>query len=162
MKVSGEAKSATAKLAELESKLDEYDEKIGLTIQPRISQYLNIDQEQMKKMSVEELEEAAFDLANYGIYLQKEMNKHVSRVSWANSNINAIIARECNNVKGYSFEERKLSIIHNNEHALKLEEIRIREQACLDRMNFMNRRIDVLAERFSKLQESKQRRNKYG
>lgn len=160
--MSGEAKSAIAKLADLEKNLDEYEEKIGLAIQPRVTQYLNVSHEQMKAMSVEELEEAAFDLANYGIYLQKEMNKHTSRVNWANSNINAVVAREHNNVKGYSFEERKLSIVHGNEHTVKLEEIRVREQACIDRLNFMNRRVDVLAERFSKLQESKQRRNRYG
>lgn len=160
--MSGEGKSATAKLVELEAELDQYEEKIGLVIQPRISTYLNITQEQMKAMSVEELEEAAFDLANYGIFLQKEMNKHTSRINWATSNMNPIIARECNNVKAYSFEERKLSIIHNNEHTVKLEGIRVKSQLCYDRLNFMNRRVDVLAERFSKLHESKQRRNKYG
>lgn len=160
--MSGEAKSAAAKLTELETELDQYEEKIGLIVQPRVSTYLNVTQEQMKAMSVEELEEAAFDLANYGIYLQKEMNKHVSRIGWANSNMNPIIARESSNQKGYSYEERKLAIIHSNEHTIKLEAIRVKSQLCYDRLNFMNRRVDVLAERFSKLQESKQRRNRYG
>ena len=71
--MSGEAKSATAKLSEVEAEFDQYEEKIGLVIQPRISKYLNTTHEQMQAMSVEELEEAAFDIANYGIYLQKEM-----------------------------------------------------------------------------------------
>lgn len=160
--MSGEVKSVAAKLTELESELEQYEEKIGLTIQPRISKYLNVTHEEMQKMSVEELEEAAFDVANYGIYLQKEMNKHTSRIGWATSNMNPIIARECNNVKGYSYEERKLAIIHNNEHTIKLEGIRVKSQLCYDRLNFMNRRIDFLSEKFSKLHDSKQRRNKYG
>ena len=160
--MSGEEKSVIVKLDELESGLDKYEEKIGLVVQPRISQYLNVTNEQMKKMSVEELDEAAFDLANYGIYFQKEYNKHVSRVNWAEANIRAIVAKELGNVKAYSPEERKAAVVNYNEHAAKLESVRIREQACVDRLNFINRRIDVLADRFSHLKESKQRRNKYG
>lgn len=160
--MSGEAKSAKAKLTDLETDLDKYEEKLGLIINPRVPKYLNTTHAQMQGMSVEELEEAAFDLANYGAYLQKEMNKHTSRVNWAVANINPIVAKECNNVKAYSYEERRLMVIYGNEHTMKLEEIRMKSQACLDRLNFMNRRIDILADKFSKLHDSKQRRNKYG
>jgi hypothetical protein len=159
--VSGEIKSAKDKLSEFETKLDQHEEKIGLIIKPRISNYLNVTNEEMRKMSKEELDEAAFDLANYGLYLQKEINKHQARVSYAEKEIRIILARECSNYKAYSFEERKLMAIQGNEHASKLEEIRCQEQILLDRLNFMNRRIDVLADRFASYGESK-RRNKYG
>lgn len=160
--MSGEGKSAAAKLDELEDKLDKYEEKIGLVITPRISKYLNIEREQMQKMSVEELEEAAFDLANYGIFFQKEYNKHMSRVNWAEANLRLVVAKEANNVKAYSPDERKAAVILSNEHAYKLEQIRVNEQACVDRLNFINRRIDLLSEQFAKIKEGRQRRNKYG
>lgn len=156
----GVVKSARDKLAELEERLDSYEKKVGLVIAPRESKYLNISLEEIKAMSAEELDEAAFDLGAYSLFLQKEINKHSTRVNWATANQKKIIAHECNNVRAPSFEERKLIIIDSNEGAAKLELIRIESQAVVDRFSFINHRIDFLAERVSRLKDTK-RRNKY-
>lgn len=162
--MSGEVKSAADKLAELEEALDKYESKLGLP--PRREsliqcKYIDMEEDQIRAMLPEDLETAASVLADYGLHLQRAINKQFGRVGWAESNIRKIVAKECNNVRAPSYEERRLLVIHGNEYASALDKIREQAQAALDRLNFLNRRVEFKAERLSKLSETK-RRNKYG
>lgn len=136
-----------------ETGLEKYEKEIGLTdFKP-----LHISDQQIKSMSPEEMDENAVLLANFSVHIQKQININTSRINWAESRLGQIIAKQCSNVKAYSYEERRLIIIHNNEHAIKLNEILEICRSRLDRISFIIQRCEFLSNKLS--QSSYTKRN---
>lgn len=160
--MSGEHKSAKDKVFELEKELDEYEVKLGLPSRfNRTCDHLTMTNDDAERLIPDQANEIACDLSSYAIHIQREINKHTSRISVADANIKRIVAEECNNVRAPSYEERKNIIIATNEVAQEYEKIRLKSQLIIDRLSYLPTRISYLADKLSETANGK-RRSKNG
>jgi hypothetical protein len=131
-----------------DSNLYNYEEKVGLPHLPtekEACQWLDLTGEDVSKMSPDECQEAAADLASYGFYIQRVLSKENGILRWLNSRINLSIASELNNYTGYySHEQRRAVAIVNNLYAKELEEFRINSQLKVDMLEGLTFQINQL------------------
>lgn len=117
---------------------------------------LNMTPSLLRKMSAVDCAEAAFCLGQYAHRVQQAINREQGRVTWAAESVKRIIAKKVNNYKGYSFEERKLQAVNDDDAARKLEQIRVRAQLRIDRVSYLAARADGMAKTLLSLKNAKQ------
>lgn len=155
--MSGENKSVKDKFEEIENYLNKYEENLGLNSK----KYLVLTDEQISRLMPCELDEYSADLANFGVFLQKEINKQTSKITFADSNIKRIVALEGNNYKTWSYEERKNLVIQGNESAKEYEKFRVYSQMKLDRLAYLPTKLSILGDKLERMANGKRSKN-YG
>ncbi len=156
----GEVNYAKQKLEKVNKALDEYEQGKGLTkCQPHneADRYVNMKQEEIRKLTPEELGEAAVLLAQFSYHIQRALNEETSRVAWAEDEVKRAISGEVNQYQGSSYEERKLLAIKENEYARKMDYIRSYAKARADRLGYLSSKMEFLARMFSDLRQTKKR-----
>lgn len=93
----------------------------------------------------------------YSAFLQKEVNRHSSRLKWANHNLNIIIGKVYNNYgdKWVKFDERKMLIINDNEVAKSLNKIILDSSLRLEELAFISTRVGTMSTILVELQKTK-------
>jgi hypothetical protein len=140
-----EENEGLARLERIERDLETYGQKIGLKIPDKsvskIEEYLSMSGETVRKLHPIELAEIGLNISSYLVFFQKEYNRHKVRYDWAYAEINRVIAEEFKNVVAYNYEERKYQAISSLDYATRLEKIRVKSQAALNYMNFIDIRL---------------------
>jgi hypothetical protein len=156
-------KTADERLAELDRILDEYELRLGvpaLTGEDEVTtearRVLDLPPSELRKMSAIDCGVAAHVMEQFGRRVQQAVNREQARVTWADRSINRIIAKKVNNYKGYSFEERKLQAINDDDAASKLDEIRVKAQLRIDRISYLAARASGQAKTLLSIKNSKQ------
>lgn len=155
-----ESQTIDARLKKIDEILETYEGKLGLgRIGPpsEIDKYLNLDRQGLAKLTAEECGDAAYILTRFAHYIQRELNKETSRITWANDLLPIMIANEVGKYKGYSYEERKYQAIKNNSAALKLHQIKSYAQQRRDRLEYQAMYVENTARRLDSLQQTKRR-----
>ncbi len=138
------------KLAEVETKLAQFEEENGLPpLKKSLSSrkdYTELTYEEIQQMSAEELENASIILVNLANYLQRKINLYTSRCRWATNLLDLVIAQEGEPHKFCSFAERKGRVILGNEYANRLNNVIINSQLRIDRLNFLPSGIKKVGE----------------
>lgn len=153
----GETKStAEQKLAELEKVLDSYENDLGLKIaaSPDVEKYLNISQDELKCLSPEECGEAAFLLAQEALFIQKEINKHKTRLDWAKFHIDRVIAPLIGQYDKFTPNKKELAI-KNDAYASKLNVLLARATHCINRLSYLPGQMRFMAETLIEYQRTK-------
>jgi hypothetical protein len=137
---------ASQKLESRQSDMQKFESNIGLykfPAQIQECEQLTLTGEDIKMFTAEQCDEAAMDLANYSMYIQRVFNKEKSIVRWLEAKINLTIASELNSYEGYySHEQRRYVAIVNNSYAKELEEFRINSQMKVDMLDGLNYQIN--------------------
>ena len=144
-------KNAKESLEIVDSALAEYEAKIGISaikFNDKVEKYLSYPAEQIRKLTVEEREEASIMLAQYAIYIQKQYNDNISKANWAEDMLKLKLADEISSYKAPSYEERRLLAIRHNEYLTKLEKIRSYANNRAQRLNFIASRVEYLSRTF--------------
>lgn len=138
-------------LIELEKTLDDYDHKFLLHkihINSEIEKILELREEQLKILPKELCFTYGFLLCEFGLAIQKEQNRNLSKKKWAEHNLNIVIGREGNNYgdKYTKYEIRRAMIIVDNEYAKLLNNVIIQSDLYIEELNFLSTRISMLGE----------------
>lgn len=127
------------RIEQLRNDLHAYKQRLGLgslVLTNDVDQYLNWTQDQLKKLSKEELLEAAALIYPITTYIQLEINKNVAVVKWCEKYLNYLFAQQYNQVgdKYTPAEIRRNIFIKNDEVAKELNKIIGETQSYIDQM----------------------------
>lgn len=151
--------TVSERLAEIDKVLDGYEEQRGLKpsiAKQKVSDYLDLSEDQLDKFTASECGNAAYMLSGFALHIQREINKEVSRVTWADTNLSILLADKLSKYHGVSYEERKNQAIKDNDYAMKLYKIKVYAQQRADRLSYLPSRIEYVA---SKLTDSQKRKS---
>lgn len=157
-----ELENAASTLKRIDVALEEYEKGCGLpkiTMHSEAEQYLNMNHDDIQRLSAEYCGEAAVVLAQYGLHLQRHYNSELARITWAEDSIRRTITENINQVKGASFEERKMQATKQNEYAFKLDQIKTWAKCRADKLSYLSSKVEFLARTFLDLQQTKRRQN---
>lgn len=158
-----ESKKLTVKeqLAAFEKSLDEYEGRISLLFpkcQPIvIEQALNLTDSDIAMMDEEECGIKAHALAQYSLYLQKELNRNNIRINWAKEKLNALLGQKYDSYGDkYTKYEAKLAMLcADNAYAAELNNIVLHAQARTTAINNVTMHISLICSTLTGLQNSK-------
>lgn len=147
------------RLVEIDKLLDEYANKIGIGVltNPEISQYLNLSQTELKRLSSEELGEISSQIYRLSSYIQVELGKHTAKLNWCNKYLDYIVSNEIEQVgtKYTPYNIRKLLVIKQNDVAQKLNKLTSEISLYVDELNNMPYSLRAYAMSLEKLQQTK-------
>lgn len=141
-----------------EEGLDRFEAQVGLgkarsssSMDDEIDNLLNLEPEQIRRMSTIECAESAYILDEFAFHLQRALNKNQSLANWAEARINRIIAPLLSTMPGYSPSERNQQAVYSNDAARETQTIRISAQLKADRLSYLAGRVSSLATRMGDL-----------
>lgn len=146
------------KIADLKKRLSDYENNVGIRTREdnkSAEQYLVLTKEQLQKMTAEECGYIAYELVQFSIHVQKNINKELAIVNFCRENIKRTIANDLPQIKAYHFEEKKMLAIRHNSHADILHKIEIQAQARVDTLSFITDKIKLLVEVLKNIQYTK-------
>lgn len=148
-------------LNELEVLLDSYETKANIPVvkhDESVDYYMNLTREEMRRLTPEDLAEGYYILGKYSYYITKLTNKHVAVANWCASQITGVISKSIQDYQ-WSFDEKKMCAIRDNEVATKLEKVRVLAQAHVDRLAYLANSIKFVASSLDSLKYVKMQHN---
>ncbi len=130
-------------ISKVESLLEEYTEEKLLLKKVKLPEDARIDMttDQLARMDIDQINDWRFEMAQYLLYLQKEINKHKSRSNWAAGALRTYISKKAVDCDGFLFEQKKANAMKNDNYAEKLDKLALKSQAALDRLEFLPNKI---------------------
>lgn len=149
------------KLVEIEKSINEYTNAFGIFNQElsleEIKQYLAMDRKSLRSLSEEDCGEISWVLGQTALSIQKEINKQTAITKWLEAQINKTIAKQLNNYKAYSYEERKLCAINDNEYTTKASQLKVRAEMRISSLQYMSQEIKNLSSSILSIKDTKRR-----
>ncbi len=127
-------------IEQIDKSLEEYEKNCGIPntgANEEIEKYFNLSRTQLQKLSADECGEMAYMLAQYNFHLQKCSNTETSRRNWAEDMLKKMTISKVGDYRGYSYEERRLAAIADNEATVKLDKVRIWANMRIDKLNYL-------------------------
>jgi hypothetical protein len=152
--------SVDEKIVEINRVLDEYMQWLSLDPkrqEPHISEYWDIDREELEKWSDEDCDIAGVELCNHALFVQQHLNRHTAIFNWADENINIMLAKDLDQYTGFGYKEKLYKAVNDNSAAKKLFSVKVLAKQKIDELSFVANRIDSYAKSFQSLKGSKQR-----
>jgi len=157
MKMSGEAVSSvsTAKvnMDAVVAQLDQYEDSLGLEIaaespvpQSELTQYLEMNRDELSKLDPEDCNEIAYRLGQYSFYLQRQSNKEKARELWAKAEIDRCVHDKLNDYKQFGNEYRILSIAKENTYVESLVKIQNKAKQRSARLEYIGGSVKNLSD----------------
>lgn len=148
-----------ARMQKLESMLDEYEGKIGLSqFQEQgdnsVKKYLSMTREQMEKLSPIDCAEIAITLGGFSFYLQRCYNRETARVDWASNVLKQIISGKEQQFRG-SWESQFSQAINNDDYASSLLKLKNYAQQRANRITYLASSCKHMSELYKNLQLAK-------
>jgi hypothetical protein len=109
----------------------------------------------VRKWTAQNCGEAAYCLRQFSFRLQQAFNRESARVKWCNESIDAIIAPILMEYRGYSFDERKVQAVRDNDAAKKFDELRVKASLRMERLLYLSTKVSEMAKTLEALQFSK-------
>lgn len=129
------------------------DEVLGFRVE--VEEILNYTPVQLKSLPPEQCAEDAVVLNQFCYHIQKSQNYYLSRKNWADSVIK--VKANTSNYNSWSYEERKMSAIKDDNFLRKVYDIFLHTQRISDELNFLSSRAESMAKSLINLQHSKER-----
>jgi hypothetical protein len=151
-------------LKELERVLDEYDKKFLLNkilVNPEVDTILGLKQEEIKILPRELCFTYSFMLCSFGGAVQKEHNRQMAKLKWAEHNLNIIVAKEQENYGNQytKYEVRKAMIVADNEYAKALNKVILDSTCQIEELNYLSKTITTLGDILKEYGKSKRNDN---
>jgi hypothetical protein len=142
--------------------LDEYENTLGLGTynnnafqESELNGYLNMTRDELEKTTPEVCGEIAYRLGQFSFFVQRSINREISRVNWADESIKETIADEINSYKGYGYIEKSYQAIKHNEKAQALQKIKKYAQQRSNRLQYLANSIKHLSDIMLSIQKAK-------
>lgn len=148
--------TVSEQLKQFQKKLDEYEREVGLPLiqlgnTNEVEKILQVTRRDLQKLGPQEREEYAFILRQFSFHLQRKTNVEQSVVLTCDETIKRRYAPLIAKSRGYSYEERVLSVLHDDEIFQVVSQIRAYAKARLERLAFLSPKIDGLANTLSNM-----------
>lgn len=129
--------------------LDEYVVKLGLgkMINQEVQAYLNLNKEQLAKMTADECMEAAFLLQREALYVQDEINRNEAQITWSTVRIRKSIAADLHNygTKFTTSEDRAILATKANSYTADLDAKANEARIKIARLNYIPTHLKSIA-----------------
>lgn len=154
--MSGEKElKASDKIAEHIANITDYINSSNTKFSSFREEYLmvaDLPLEQLRKMTQQELFDAAYLLYGYATYIQDEINKNKVALNWCNDQMEKLIALHSDEFGQYTKHDSKKHILaKNNSYASSVEHMRevaeARLQALDGKVFELKRKADILLEK---------------
>lgn len=152
---------AEERLEQLSNDLDDYARSLGFPgklpaeVESEVARLLALTPGQLSRLSAIECSEGAFLLCRFATHLQNALNREQARLRWAEECIRKIIAPHLAQQKGYSFEERKLLAVRDNDAASNIDTLRVKAQLRIERVSYLSNKVENMARSLMALAQSK-------
>jgi len=153
------------KVKKYEEELESIIEKIGISFYKDEAsiEALKLSYQQLRDMDQRECCILAYQLQQYGLYIQSVTNRLNSISYWLNESLNKIVGKYCKNYGGDNgftkFEEKKASIIAENEAADYLMKLLIKSSGKSKELYSISGKIATMASTLIELSKSKRVHN---
>ena len=157
-----ETNLAKERLAQLDSTLDDLLKSYGIPpkTEPNsdVPKLLNLSRLEINKMTAEECSEAAYMVRSFAFNLQKEYNREVTRVQWANAQIDKLVCKEIEQLDKFTkYEQKRALVVNNNTYTYKLQEIVTFASARAQRIQDLADKASDIARAFNEISMSRKR-----
>jgi len=151
---------AKEQLDKLDSVLDEYEYSLGL---PKFNhefhddtakKYLQLSRDQIEKLTPEQCSEAALLLSSLAFHIQRNYNREIARVNWADRTLKITLAGREQAYKG-SWESQFNQAAKEDGYTTKISDIKRYAQQRADRINYLSSSIKNVSDIFINVQKSK-------
>ncbi len=129
-------------LEKIEKMCDQYEDKLHLVKIQLVEVDYNLSQDDLQKMSSQQIYGLCFEMSKYLTALQKEVNRQTGRFNWADRQLSLLMDRESYNQKATYWQERRAQVLINNEAAKKLERMKTQFKMEIDRLSYLPKRIE--------------------
>lgn len=164
--MSVEKTSASDQLNYWDKILDEYEVGLGLPKyeagifnEQELNGYLSMDRNVLEKLSPEDCAQISYRLAQFGLHIQRTINRELARYNWSEESIKETIADEINNYKGYGYIEKSSQAIKHNDKASSLNKIKKYAKQRSDRLSYIASSIKNLSDILLSIQKTKAKQN---
>lgn len=149
------------RMHKIDAVLDEYESSTGIgkyhdafPESESAERYLSMSRDAVEKMDIEECAAAAYILGSLSFHVQRTINREVSRVNWAKSNIKEIICSKSSSYTG-AWSNQDMQATLDNDISRKLHEIEKYAQSRIDRLTYLSNSIKNMSDLFINLQRAK-------
>lgn len=139
--------------------LDKYEESLGFIESNQAFTIINLPFRELNKLTPDLCCEYSILLTQFNFYIQQQINKERSKIFWLEEKIKKIIRSRLNQQKGYSYDERRMAAIAEDNVASQLEDHKIQIQLKLSRIEYLTDKIKNLADKLIELAKFKRRNN---
>ena len=148
------------KLDVVERLLDEYERGLHLDQFSIKEVDFDGDIQKIKTSLPEDIYNILLDWSYYVVGLQKQLNKHKSRFTWAKSNLNILLIRESPKYNGFNYTERRDQALGDNSFALALYKLMDQSEIAINRLEKLVERIDYMKVTAQELLKNKKYKNR--
>lgn len=156
--------TATSKeeIANWDKILDEYENSLGLPNyansnipEDELQNYLMMTRTDLEKLTPVDCAEIGYRLSQYSFYVQRSLNRELSRLNWVEENIRMVISEDINNYKGYGYVEKAYQAIKHNSRAASLQKVKMYAKQRSDRLSYLANSIKNLSDSIINVQKAK-------
>jgi hypothetical protein len=142
------------KMAEVVNKIENQARIFALNrvnIDTTCTTYLTMTEDQLVKLTPEELALGEIRLSSFSLSLQQHVNKAMAIKNWADRSIRLVVAQNYNSFdKFMQYEARKDCTIVNNEYAQKLGQIVSEQQLIIDEFAYLSQAVQHVSDAFGR------------
>lgn len=151
MKMSGQNElTVSSSWEKINTAVQQYLDSIGVNkikYNNEVEQILSYTLDELKKLTPLELEESAYVLAQYALFIQKEFNTHYAKHEWARRNLDNYIGTRAKEYgdKFTKFEEKRGAIIKDSPVAGALDKMIKEASIRVNSLEQISVRINAIA-----------------
>lgn len=142
------------KLAEITAKVEEQTRLFGLErvqVDQSCVSYIKMSEDELGKLTPEELAAAEIKLSAYSFSLQLFLNKALSIKNWAERSLRLIVIDEYHNFdKFMPYDARRDAVIKGNSYAKRLYDVINQHQVVIDEMTYLSQATQHIAGAFGR------------
>lgn len=153
--MSGENDFVDRQMTDIVSKMESLSRNIFIeqvNVNQNAEAYLTMPQEGLEKMTADELGVGEAVLAQYGLAVQRKINRAKVLRNWAVKCLDKMIAKRYDAFdKFMKHEIRRMSITYDNEYAKRLDQIVMDQDGIIDELDYITQAVHGLAGAFANL-----------
>ena len=142
------------KLAEVTARVEEQTKLFGLervNVDQSCVAYIRMSEDELGKLTPEELAAAEIKLSSYSFSLQLFLNKALSIKNWAERSLRLILIDEYHNFdKFMPYDARRDAVIKGNSYAKRLYDVINHHQVVIDEMTYLAQAAQHIAGAFGR------------
>jgi len=151
---------AKEQLDKLDKVLDEYESSLGLPVfshefhDNTAKKYLQLSRDQIEKLTPEQCSEAALLLSSLAFHIQRNYNREVARINWADKTLKTTLAGREQSYKG-SWESQFNQAVKEDGYTRKISDIKRYAQQRADRLTYLSSSMKSMCDVFLNVQKTK-------
>jgi len=123
-----------------------------IKVDTSVPDYVNMTEDEISRLTPEELSQAEIKLASYAFTIQRQTNTANTIKNWADRNLGLIVAKHYDDFDQYTkYEVRRDITVRKNVFATKLYDIIKDAQVTIDSLSYLAQSIQHVSDAFGRL-----------